>query len=141
VLSELEDRLHPWSSFVVVPLFALANAGVVLRADSLEAAITGTVAWGIVLGLVVGKPLGILAASALALKLRIGALPGEVRLRHLSGVSLIAGIGFTVSLFVADLSFDGELLGEAKVAILVGSLLAALAGSQLVRATVPKSWD
>jgi NhaA family Na+:H+ antiporter len=141
VLAELEDRLHPWSSFLVVPLFALANAGVVLSADSLEAAVSGTVAWGIVLGLVVGKPLGILAASALALRLRVGVLPGEVRLRHLSGVSLIAGIGFTVSLFVADLSFEGELLGEAKVAILAGSMLAALAGSQLVRLTVPKDWD
>ena len=141
VLTELEDRVHPWSSFLVVPLFALANAGVVLRADTLEAAVSGTVAWGIVLGLFVGKPLGILAATALALRLRVGALPGEVQLRHLSGVSLIAGIGFTVSLFVADLSFEGELLGEAKVAILAGSLLAALAGSQLVRLTVPKSWD
>jgi NhaA family Na+:H+ antiporter len=141
VLTRLEDGLHPWSSFVVVPLFALANAGVVLRPDSLEAAASGAVAWAVVLGLVVGKPVGILGASAIALRLKIGSLPGEMRLKHLSGVSLIAGIGFTVSLFVADLSFEGELLGEAKVAVLAASLLAAIGGSLVVRATVPESWD
>ena len=141
VLTELEDRLHPWSSFLVVPVFALANAGVVLDRASLEAAVTGTVAWGVVLGLVVGKPLGIMTASALAVRLRIGVLPAGVALRHLMGLSLIAGIGFTVSLFVADLAFAGELLGEAKVAILAASVLAAAGGSILVRSTVPKSWD
>ncbi|MET0147960.1 MAG: Na+/H+ antiporter NhaA [Acidimicrobiales bacterium] len=141
VLVDLEARLHPWSSFLVVPVFALANAGVVLDRASLEAAVTGTVAWGVVLGLVVGKPLGIMTASALAVRLRIGVLPAGVALRHLTGLSLIAGIGFTVSLFVADLAFVGELLGEAKVAILAASVLAAAGGSILVRATVPKSWD
>jgi NhaA family Na+:H+ antiporter len=141
VLTGLEDALHPWSSFLVVPVFALANAGVVLDRASLEAAVTGTVAWGVVLGLVVGKPLGIMTASALAVRLRLGVLPEGIRLRHLAGVSLIAGIGFTVSLFVADLAFEGGLLGEAKVAILAGSLLAAVGGSFLVRATVPESWD
>ena len=141
VLVDLEDRLHPWSSFLVVPVFALANAGVVLDHASLEAAVTGTVAWGVVLGLVVGKPLGIMTASALAVRLRIGVLPAGVALRHLMGLSLIAGIGFTVSLFVADLAFAGELLGEAKVAILAASVLAAAGGSILVRSTVPESWD
>ena len=141
VLTDLEDTLHPWSSFLVVPVFALANAGVVLDHASLEAAVTGTVAWGVVLGLVVGKPLGIMTASALAVRLRIGVLPAGVALRHLIGLSLIAGIGFTVSLFVADLAFAGELLGEAKVAILAASVLAAAGGSILVRSTVPKSWD
>ena len=78
---------------------------------------------------------------ALAVRLRIGVLPAGVALRHLIGLSLIAGIGFTVSLFVADLAFAGELLGEAKVAILAASVLAAAGGSILVRSTVPKSWD
>jgi NhaA family Na+:H+ antiporter len=141
VLAGLEDRLHPWSSFVVVPVFALANAGVVIDGTSIEAAFTGAVAWGVVLGLVVGKPVGIMAGAAVALRLRIGVLPEGVRLRHLSGIALIGGIGFTVSLFVADLAFEGALLGEAKVAILAASLLAALGGGLLVRATVPESWD
>ncbi len=141
VLTDLEDGLHPWSSFLVVPVFALANAGVVLDHASLEAAVTGTVAWGVLLGLVVGKPIGIMTASALAVRLRVGVLPDGIRLRHLAGVSLIAGIGFTVSLFVADLAFEGGLLGEAKVAILAASLVAAVGGSFLVRATVPESWD
>ena len=141
VLTALEDGLHPWSSFVVVPIFALANAGVVLDSASIEAAATGAVAWGIVLGLVVGKPVGIMTGVAVAVRLRIGALPAGVRLKHLSGISLIAGIGFTVSLFVADLSFEGALLGEAKVAILTASALAAALGSLLVRLTVPADWD
>src|SRR5262249_7086146 len=117
VLTTLEDRLHPWSSFVVVPLFALANAGVVLTGDRLQDAVTGAVAWGIVLGLVVGKPVGILGATALALKFRLGSLPGAMTMRSLTGVALIAGIGFTVSLFVADLAFTGDRLGAAKVAV------------------------
>jgi len=141
VLTGLEDGLHPWSSFLVVPIFALANAGVVLDGASIEAAATGAVAWGILLGLVVGKPVGIMTAVAVAVRLRIGVLPDGVRLKHLSGISLIAGIGFTVSLFVADLSFEGELLGEAKVAILAASALAAALGSLLVRLTVPADWD
>jgi NhaA family Na+:H+ antiporter len=135
VLQRLEDGLHPWSSFLVVPLFALANAGVVLGGEALDAAATGAVAWGIGLGLVVGKPIGILGASALALRLGIAALPGQLRFRQLTGVALIAGIGFTVSLFVADLSFEGELLATAKVAVLVASVLAATVGALVVRRT------
>jgi NhaA family Na+:H+ antiporter len=141
VLTGMEDRLHPWSSFVVVPVFALANAGVVIDRASVEAAFSGAVAWGVVLGLLVGKPVGIMTGAAIAVRLKVGALPEGVLLRHLAGISLIAGIGFTVSLFVADLAFEGALLGEAKVAILTASVLAAVGGSLLVRATVPESWD
>ena len=132
VLRDLEDDLHPWSSFVVVPVFALANAGVVLG----DGAAAGAVAWGVGLGLVLGKPVGILGASALALRLRIATLPAALRLRHVAGVALIAGIGFTVSLFVAELSFEGALLREAKVAILVACAVAATVGSLVVRLTV-----
>ena len=130
-LVRLEDGLHPWSSFLVVPLFALANAGVVLA----DVSPSGTVFWGVVLGLVVGKPLGILGASALALRLRVGALQGSLTLRQLPGVAVIAGIGFTVALFVADLSFTGDLLGQAKAAVLTASVVAAAAGALVVRRT------
>jgi NhaA family Na+:H+ antiporter len=135
VLTTLEDRLHPVSSFVVVPLFALANAGVVFTGDGLHQAATGAVAWGVLLGLVVGKPVGILGATALALRARVGVLPGDLTLRAVTGVAVVAGIGFTVSLFVADLAFTGDRLEAAKIAILVASVVAAGVGSVVVRRT------
>jgi NhaA family Na+:H+ antiporter len=132
-LERLEHGLHPWSSFVVVPLFALANAGVLLTSESIDAALSGTIAWGIVLGLVVGKIVGIAGFTALGLRLRLGRLPSGMRARDVAGVGAVAGIGFTVSLFVADLSFGGALLEEAKVGILAASLLAGTVGAILVR--------
>jgi len=140
-LRRLEDRLHPISSFAVVPVFALANAGVVLSSDTVDAALSSAVAWGVLLGLVIGKPLGILAAAALAVRLRIAALPDGLGLRHLGGVAAIAGIGFTVSLFVAELSFEGQVLGEAKLAILAASLVAGLLGALFIRVATPELED
>ncbi len=124
----LERSLHPWSSFAIVPVFALANAGVVLDADALEG-IGGGVSVGIVAGLVVGKILGISALTALGVALRIGRLPPGVSWRDVVGVSAVAGIGFTVSLFVAGLSFTGPELDTAKVAILAASVIAGIAGA------------
>jgi NhaA family Na+:H+ antiporter len=141
VLHDLEDRLHPWSSFLIVPLFALANAGVVLTSDAVDGALSSAVAWGVVLGLVVGKPLGILAASALAVRLRIATLPEGLAVRHLAGVAAIAGIGFTVSLFVAELSFEGTLLAQAKLAILAASVTAGLVGMVVIRIATPELED
>ena len=117
------------SSFVVVPLFALANAGVVLDGRAFERLVESNVSAGVALGLVVGKPLGIFGATALALRSRRAALPNGTTLAHVAGVGLIAGIGFTVSLFIADLSFEGAHLDEAKVAILVASLIAGALGA------------
>jgi NhaA family Na+:H+ antiporter len=132
-LERLEHGLHPWSSFVVVPLFALANAGVLLTSESIDAAVSGTIAWGIVLGLVVGKVVGIAGFTALGLRLRLGRLPSGMQARDVMGVGAVAGIGFTVSLFIADLSFRGVRLDEAKVGILGASLLAGTVGAILVR--------
>jgi NhaA family Na+:H+ antiporter len=134
-LEEIETRLHPWSSFLVVPLFALANAGVHLGGGRLGAAIDSRVAWGIVLGLVVGKPLGILAATAIGRRLRVGRLPEGVTLAHILAAGAAAGIGFTVALFVADLSYRGARLDEAKAAILVASTVAGVLGFVLIRIT------
>jgi NhaA family Na+:H+ antiporter len=125
----LERLLHPWSSFVVVPLFALANAGVDLGVHEIKGAFTSTIGWGIVVGLVVGKPVGIALAAATTLKLRVGVLPSGVKLRHLVGAGCVAGIGFTVSLFVADLSFEGDVLAQAKIAVLAASLVSAAIGA------------
>ncbi len=128
VIERLEHFLHPWSSLVIVPLFALASAGVVLDVDSLRSASGSAVTWGVILGLVIGKPLGIFLAAAVATRLRIAVLPDSLRFTHILGAGCVAGIGFTVSLFVADLSFAGSRLSDAKIGILFASLSSALLG-------------
>jgi Na+:H+ antiporter, NhaA family len=132
VLERLEHRLHPFSSFVVVPLFALANAGVVLTAETISHAVSSRVTIGIVAGLVVGKFLGILGASTLAVRVGIGRLPVGMDSRHLVGVAALGGIGFTVSLFIADLTFRGTAFEDAKLGVLVASTLAAFIGVTLL---------
>ena len=131
-LSRLEDLLHPWASFVIVPVFALANAGVELTTDLPDAGFRVTV--GVVVGLVVGKLTGVVGASWLAVRLRFAALPQEVGWKHLAGAGALAGIGFTMSLFVTELAFvhdrgGGDLVGAAKQAILFASVVAAGLGS------------
>ena len=123
----LTQRLHPVVSFGVVPLFALANAGVVLDGPALREALTSPVAIGIVVGLVVGKLIGVLAGTWLALKLPVASFVGGVRWGQVTGVASVAGIGFTIALFITDLAFtDPALQSQAKIGILVGSGLAAL---------------
>jgi NhaA family Na+:H+ antiporter len=124
-----ERVLNPVTSLFVLPLFALANAGVSLGVGSIAAAAGSPVTLGVVAGLVLGKPVGIGLAAWAAVRLRIGALPAGLKPRHIAGVALLAGIGFTVSLFVAGLAFtDARMVEEAKVGILLGSSLAALLG-------------
>jgi NhaA family Na+:H+ antiporter len=120
-------RLHPVVSFAVVPLFALGNAGVALDAEALRGAASSRLAWGIVLGLVAGKLLGVVTGTWLALRLPATSFVGGVRWGQLSGIGAVAGIGFTIALFVTDLAFDDpELQQQAKIGILAGSALAAL---------------
>jgi NhaA family Na+:H+ antiporter len=130
VVERLQTRLHPLSSYVVLPIFALANAGVALGGGVLGEALGSTVALGIAAGLVIGKPVGIVAACFLAIRLGLGRLPDRTSWPMVAGLGCVAGIGFTVSLFIAGLSFPGaELLTEeAKVGILGASLVAALGG-------------
>jgi len=132
VLDDLQHRLHPLSALVVVPLFALANAGVLLRADTLRAAAGSRIGWGIVFGLVVGKLVGISGATLLARRLGVGTLPNGVATRHVLGGAALAGIGFTVSLFIADLTFLGPRAEYAKIAILMASLTAAALGAAIL---------
>jgi NhaA family Na+:H+ antiporter len=129
-LARVEHLLHPWTSLLVIPLFALANAGVRLTADVAAEAATSAVTLGVVLGLVVGKLAGVTFASLAAVRLGVGRLPEGMGLRHLVGVGAVAGIGFTVSIFVADLAFDDALVVDvAKIGVLAGSLAAGLLGA------------
>ncbi len=134
----LQLLLHPWTSYVVVPLFALANAGIPLNADVLSRAVTSPVSVGIVVALVVGKLVGVVGGSWVALRTRLGTLPGNLVWGQLTGGAAVAGIGFTVSLFIAELAFADEALHtDAKVGILFGSLLAAGLGWLVFRL----AWD
>ncbi len=130
VLEVLERRIHPVSAFVVVPIFAVANTGIVLSRHTVSEALGSTLAWGVVVGLVVGKPVGITLATVIGRRLRLGRLPTGLALRHVVGGAMVAGIGFTVSLFVTDLSFGPGPTGDtARLAILMASVVAAALGS------------
>ncbi len=129
----LQHLLHPITSFVVVPIFALANAGVRLTAEALDAPDAGAVALGVAVGLIVGKTVGITGAAALAVRLRLARLPDGLTWRDISGVATIAGIGFTVSLFITALAFDRpDLQNAARLAVLVTSVVAAGLGSAIL---------
>jgi Na+/H+ antiporter NhaA len=130
----LQLRIQPWSSYVIVPLFVLANAGVVLSAETLAAAATSPITIGIVVGLTVGKLIGVTAGTWVALRTGLGRVPDTLRWGQLIGGAGLAGIGFTVALFVTDLALDDEaLVNQAKIGILVGSLLAAGIGWTIFR--------
>jgi Na+:H+ antiporter, NhaA family len=132
-LHELERALHPWVVFAIMPVFALANAGVPLGGN-VVGALADPVALGIVLGLVVGKQLGITLSAWLAVKIGVSELPEGVGWRHIYGAGLLAGIGFTMSLFITDLAFsDDSLIEDAKLGILVASLIAGVIGWTILR--------
>jgi NhaA family Na+:H+ antiporter len=129
VLGELEHRLHPWVNLGILPLFALANAGVKLSGGELSDASGRRIALAVAVALVVGKFIGIGGATLAALRLRLGTLPPGVDRRSLLGAAALGGIGFTVSLFITPLAYDDPLLvGAAKLGILGGSLVAATIG-------------
>lgn len=131
-LARLEYRLHPWSSFAVLPLFALANAGVSFTDGG--SGLMSRLTLGIGLGLVVGKPLGVLAVAWIATKVFGARLPAHAGWPEMTGVGMLAGIGFTVSLFVTGLAFDPAIADDAKIAVLVASCLAGLLGGAFLLA-------
>jgi NhaA family Na+:H+ antiporter len=127
-IEKLEDSLHTAVAFVIVPLFALANAGVSLQGVTLSL-LSHPVFLGIVIGLVLGKQLGVFFASFLSVKTSMASLPEDVRWRHVYGAGWLGGIGFTMSIFISDLAFQGsELLPICKLAILCASLISAIGG-------------
>jgi Na+:H+ antiporter, NhaA family len=132
-LQRLEHALHPIVTFIIMPVFALANAGVSLEGNFLESLVS-PVSMGVILGLIVGKFIGVFAASYLMLRSGLGKLPEDLNLKHLAAMSVVAGIGFTMSLFVTELAFsDSETIGQARFGILTASILAAIAGYLTVR--------
>ena len=116
VAERLESAIHPISSYAIIPIFALANAGVRINGDILSAAFSSPITWGIIAGLVVGKTVGITALSLLATRLGLATMPRSMTVRHLVGLAMIAGIGFTVSLFVSNLAFSDYDDGYDEVA-------------------------
>ena len=125
-VARLEAALHPWVAYGVMPLFALANAGVEL---STPAGTTAGLSIGVLGGLLLGKPLGIVLAARLAVSAHLCALPAEVTWRGIAVIGVLAGIGFTMAIFIANLAFhDAALLAQAKLAVMGASLLAAIAG-------------
>jgi NhaA family Na+:H+ antiporter len=134
-LARLESALHPWTAWLVLPLFALANAGVRVVGSDVGAMFAEPVTLGIILGLVVGKPLGISLAAYLTVKAGVGRLPRGVGWLEMIGVGMLAGVGFTVAIFIAGLAFDeAQLTAAAKVGILSASVLAGLLGAGFLAA-------
>ena len=134
-LQELEHALHPWVVFAIMPLFALANAGVLLGKD-FTSTLLNPVSVGIVAGLLLGKQVGITLFAWLAVKSGMSEMPQGVTWLHIYGASWLAGIGFTMSLFISDLAFaEGSLLDVSKLGILTASLIAGIAGWSIIRIT------
>ncbi len=129
VLDRLEHALHPWTSYAIVPLFALANAGIGLNSDLMQDSLTSPISLGVLSGLVLGKPLGIMLASVIAVRAGVAELPGTVRWIQVLGASILAGIGFTVSIFITGLALsEPSLVDEAKLGILAASAVMGVLG-------------
>jgi NhaA family Na+:H+ antiporter len=140
----LEHQLHPATSYVIVPLFALANAGITISTSALRHTLHSPITWGIVVGLVVGKPVGVMVTSRLAIWSGRADAPVHTDGRHLLGAGQAAGIGFTVALFIAELAFrndDGTVnladVTDAKMAILAASLVSGLLAYAVLRRRLP----
>jgi len=136
-LERFEQELHPWVGFVIMPIFSLANAGVSISFSDF----TSPVAIAVMLGLFIGKPAGILFFSWLAVRLGIARLPEGIGWGVMTGAGFLAGIGFTMAIFIASLALDGALLDVAKVGILAGSILSAIVGITILILLLPKRLD
>ena len=131
-LQHLEHGLHGWVSYVIMPIFALANAGVVLSFSGLEN--TGHITLNIALALVFGNTIGIMLLSYIAIKFKFADLPKGVKFNQLLGVSILGGLGFTMSLFITNLAYvDDAFIAAAKMGVILGSLVAGLLGYLILR--------
>ena len=139
-LQSLEDNLHALVNYVVIPLFAFANAGIVLTSEYGGQLEIGILTWAVTIGLIIGKFAGIYLFTWLTIKSRLSTLVNGMTWSNLAGISLLGGIGFTVSLFIANLSFgnDAEMLGQAKLGVLFGTAIAGILGYIVLYFTLPK---
>lgn len=127
VIEWLEHKIHPWSSFVIVPLFAFANTGVVITMDSINDALNSPIAWGIFAGLVIGKPIGVLASVFIARKINLGQYPQGAKGVDVLATGSAAGIGFTVAIFIANLAFSEPATQDLAIfAVIIASLVSAV---------------
>jgi NhaA family Na+:H+ antiporter len=139
VIEWLEKKLHPWSSFLIIPLFAFANTGVVITNQSINNALNSPIAWGIFVGLVVGKPLGVLSTVLIGKKIGFSQLPQGTKSIDLLATGSAAGIGFTVAIFIANLAFSDPLTQDLAVfAVIVASIVSALISFLLFKLLVGK---
>jgi len=139
VIEYLESKLHPISSYLIVPIFAFANTGVEISSKSINSAINSVIAWGIFFGLVIGKPLGVLLATMAARKIKIAEYPQGAKNLDLVATGSAAGIGFTVAIFIARLAFDSpEIVNLAIFSVIMGSVVSALI-SLLIFKTLKRS--
>ncbi|OIN10378.1 Na+/H+ antiporter NhaA [Oceanisphaera psychrotolerans] len=137
---QLERFLHPWCAFLILPLFSFVNAGVSLQGLSVDD-LSSALPMGIIVGLLIGKPMGIFLASWAAVRLGVAQLPAGVCFRQIFAVSVLCGIGFTMSIFISSLAFDGqaELMNLSRLGILMGSTLAALLGYAMLYHILPRN--
>jgi Na+:H+ antiporter, NhaA family len=140
-MTHLQHQVNRWVAYGILPLFAFANAGIPL-VRGLGEALTSPVTWGVVAGLVVGKPVGVTLFAWLAVRAGIAVRPGAITWTHVVGVAWLGGIGFTISLFVAELAFDASPIADAaRIGILVGSVIAGTVGYLILKATLPSLRD
>ena len=133
VVEWLQHILHPWTSYVIVPIFALANSGIEISSNGLGDAFGSPIFWGVLLGLLAGKPIGILLATRAAIRAGVADYPEDSSTRQIGGIGMAAGIGFTVALFITELALESPTdQSTAKLAILVASVLAAVGASVLL---------
>lgn len=139
VVEWLQHVLHPWTGYLIVPVFALANSGISISADGVRDAVGSPITWGVLFGLLAGKPIGVVIATRLAVRSGAADAPEHSAPRHVVGIGAAAGIGFTVALFITELAFTDESeRSHAKLAILVASALAAVSSSVILR-SCPRS--
>jgi NhaA family Na+:H+ antiporter len=136
-LEYLVHKLHPWVSFGIMPIFALANAGVVIKGVDIIEIIKNPIHQGVALGLLIGKPMGILVFSLLAVKFKLAQLPSSLSWRDVTAVGVLAGIGFTMALFISNLALYPQQEIYSKTGIIIGSIIAAIAGSILLAVNLP----